>query len=76
MCLVRESTEDEFSVLENQLCPGVVDFLKIMTKSKSYIFAEYACDFVLKNYRELVTAIHKSIFLKLGYGLVRQIAED
>ena len=33
-------------------------------------------NFAMKNNRELVTAIHKSIFLKLGYGLVRQIAED
>ena len=74
--LGQKSTEDEYSVLENQLCPGVVEFLKIMTKFKSYIFAEYAFDFALKNNRELVTAIHKSIFLKLGYGLVRQIAED
>ena len=69
--MVRESTEDEYSVLENQFCPGVVEFLKIMTKSKSYIFAEYAFDFVMKSNKELVTAIHKSIFLKLGYGLIR-----
>ena len=69
--LGQRNTEDEYSVLENQLCPGVVEFLKIMTKSKSYIFAEYAFDFALKNNRELVTAIHKAKFLKLGYGLVR-----
>ncbi|KAL1570188.1 IDH1 [Candida albicans] len=71
LCLARETTEDEYSVSENQLCPGAVEFLKIMTKSKSYIFAEYAFDFVMKSNKELVTAIHKSIFLKLGYGLVR-----
>ena len=69
--MVRESTEDEFCELENQFHPGAVEFLKIMTKSKSYIFAEYAFDFVMKSNKELVTAIHKSIFLKLGYGLVR-----
>ena len=70
--MVRESTEDEYSVLENQFHPGaVVEFLKIMTKSKSYIFAEYAFDFALKNNRELVTAIHKAKFLELGYGLVK-----
>ena len=74
--MVRESTQDEYSVLENQFCPGVVEFLKIMTKSKSYTFAEYAFDFALKNNRELVTTIHKAKFFKLGYGLVRQIAED
>ena len=74
--MVRESTEDEYSVLENQFHPGAVEFLKIMTKSKSYIFVEYAFDFALKNNRELVTAIHKAKFLKLGYVLVRQIAED
>ena len=74
--MVRESTQDEYSVLENQFCPGVVEFLKIMTKSKSYTFAEYAFDFAMKNNRELVTTIHKAKFFKLGYGLVRQIAED
>ena len=69
--MVRESTEDEYSVLENQFHPGAVEFLKIMTKSKSYIFVEYAFDFALKNNRELVTAIHKAKFLELGYGLVK-----
>ncbi|KGU26504.1 hypothetical protein MGM_04279, partial [Candida albicans P75063] len=69
--LVRESTEDEYSVLENQFHPGAVEFLKIMTKSKSYIFVEYVFDFALKNNRELVTAIHKAKFFKLGYGLVK-----
>ena len=69
--MVRESTEDEFCELENQFHPGVVEFLKIMTKFRSYRFAEYAFDFVLKNYRELVTAIHKAKFFKLGYGLVK-----
>ena len=69
--MVRESTEDEYSVLENQFHPGAVEFLKIMTKSKSYIFVEYAFDFALKNNREFVTAIHKAKFLELGYGLVK-----
>ena len=69
--MVRESTEDEYSVLENQFHPGAVEFLKIMTKSKSYIFVEYAFDFALKNSREFVTAIHKAKFLELGYGLVK-----
>jgi len=58
-------------VLENQFCPGVVEFLKIMTKFRSYIFAEYAFDFALKSNKELVTAIHKDKFLELGYELVR-----
>ena len=69
--MVRESTEDDYSVLENRLYLGAVEFLKIMTKSKSYIFVEYAFDFALKNNRELVTAIHKAKFFKLGYGLVK-----
>ena len=69
--MVRESTEDDYSVLENRLYPGVVEFLKIMTKSKSYIFAEYAFDFVMKSNKELVTTIHKAKFLELGYGLVK-----
>ena len=69
--MVRETTEDEYSVLENQLCPGVVEFLKIMTNSGPTYLLNKHFNFALKNNRELVTAIHKAKFLELGYGLVK-----
>ena len=47
--------------------PGVVEFLKIMTRfSPTYLLNKHF-NFAMKNNKELVTAIHKSKFLKLGY---------
>ena len=46
--LVRENTEGEYSGLEHQSYPGVVESLKIMTRFKSERIAKFAFDFALK----------------------------
>ena len=74
--LVRENTEGEYSGLEHQSYPGVVESLKIMTRFKSERIAKFAFDFANKNNRKLVTAIHKANIMKLGDGLFRQTVKD
>lgn len=74
--LVRENTEGEYSGLEHQSYPGVVESLKIMTRFKSERIAKFAFDFALKNNRQVVTAIHKANIMKLGDGLFRQTVKD
>ena len=74
--LVRENTEGEYSGLEHQSYPGVVESLKIMTRFKSERIAKFAFDFAKKNNRQLVTAIHKANIMKLGDGLFRQTVKD
>ncbi len=74
--LVRENTEGEYSGLEHQSYPGVVELLKIMTRFKSERIAKFAFDFARKNNRKLVTAIHKANIMKLGDGLFRQTVKD
>ncbi|KAI5963524.1 IDH1 [Candida pseudojiufengensis] len=74
--LVRENTEGEYSGLEHQSYPGVVESLKIMTRFKSERIAKFAFDFAEKNNRKLVTAIHKANIMKLGDGLFRQTVKD
>lgn len=74
--LVRENTEGEYSGLEHQSYPGVVESLKIMTRFKSERVAKFAFDFAKKNNRKLVTAIHKANIMKLGDGLFRQTVKD
>ncbi|KAL7663328.1 Isopropylmalate dehydrogenase-like domain-containing protein [[Candida] zeylanoides] len=74
--LVRENTEGEYSGLEHQSYPGVVESLKIMTRFKSERIAKFAFDFARKNNRKLVTAIHKANIMKLGDGLFRQTVKD
>ncbi|ODV82547.1 hypothetical protein CANARDRAFT_30744 [[Candida] arabinofermentans NRRL YB-2248] len=74
--LVRENTEGEYSGLEHQSVPGVVESLKIMTKFKTERIAKFAFDFAVKNDRSLVTAIHKANIMKLGDGLFRSTVKE
>lgn len=74
--LVRENTEAEYSGLEHQSVPGVVESLKIITKYKTERVARFAFDFALKNDRKLVTAIHKANIMKLGDGLFRNTIKN
>lgn len=76
MVLVRENTEGEYSGLEHQSVPGVVESLKIITKYKTERIAKFAYDFALKNDRKQVTAIHKANIMKLGDGLFRQTVRE
>ncbi|GME91932.1 unnamed protein product [Ambrosiozyma monospora] len=74
--LVRENTEGEYSGLEHQSVPGVVESLKIMTTHKTERIARFAFDFAVKNDRKLVTAIHKANIMKLGDGLFRRTVKQ
>jgi len=78
--IIRENTEGEYSGLEHQSSPGVVESLKIMTRYKSERIARFAFDFAIKNNRKHVTAVHKANIMKLGDGLFlntcRRIAEE
>ncbi|KAG0709712.1 hypothetical protein DFH29DRAFT_885487 [Suillus ampliporus] len=78
--IIRENTEGEYSGLEHQSYPGVVESLKISTRAKAERIARFAFDFALKNNRKKVTCVHKANIMKLGDGLFlstfRRIAEE
>lgn len=74
--LVRENTEGEYSGLEHQSVPGVVESLKIMTRYKTERVARFAFDFAKRNGRKKVTAIHKANIMKLGDGLFRRTVKE
>lgn len=65
--IIRENTEGEYSGLEHQAVPGVVESLKIMTKAKSERIARFAFDFALKNGRKKVTCVHKVRFFPFSF---------
>lgn len=79
-CIIRENTEGEYSGLEHQSVPGVVESLKIITRAKSERIAKFAFSFALANNRKKVTCIHKANIMKLADGLFRntfnQVAKD
>lgn len=71
LCIIRENTEGEYSGLEHQSVPGVVESLKIITRIKSERIAKFAFAFALANNRKKITCIHKANIMKLTDGLFR-----
>ena len=67
--LIRENTEDLYSGLEHEVVPGVVESLKIITESASTRIARFAFEYVKKNNRKKIHAIHKANIMKLSDGL-------
>jgi isocitrate dehydrogenase (NAD+) len=71
ICIIRENTEGEYSGLEHQSFPGVVESLKIVTRERSERIAKFAFAFATANNRHKVTCVHKANIMKLGDGLFR-----
>ncbi|KAI5810231.1 hypothetical protein DFH27DRAFT_589685 [Peziza echinospora] len=76
MCLIRENTEGEYSGLEHQSVPGVVESLKIVTRMKSERISRFAFQFAKANGRKKLTCIHKANIMKLADGLFRTTFRD
>lgn len=73
--VIREQTEGEYSALEHETVPGVVECLKVITETKSLRIAKFAFDYAVKHNRKKVTAIHKANIMKLGDGLFLRSCE-
>ncbi|KAG7010819.1 Isocitrate dehydrogenase [NAD] regulatory subunit 1, mitochondrial, partial [Cucurbita argyrosperma subsp. argyrosperma] len=67
--VIRENTEGEYSGLEHEVLPGVVESLKVITKFSSERIAKYAFEYAYLNNRKKVTAVHKANIMKLSDGL-------
>ncbi|KAI7864590.1 isocitrate dehydrogenase, NAD-dependent [Spinellus fusiger] len=80
IAIIRENTEGEYSGLEHQPVPGVVESLKIVTRTKTERIARFAFDFAVKNNRKKVTIVHKANIMKLADGLFlrtcREVAKE
>ncbi|CAD8092539.1 unnamed protein product [Paramecium sonneborni] len=70
--VIRENTEGEYSGVEHEVYPGVVESIKVTTKQASLRIAEYAFEFAHLSGRKKVTAVHKANIMKLVDGLFLQ----
>ncbi|XP_074595378.1 isocitrate dehydrogenase [NAD] subunit beta, mitochondrial [Brevipalpus obovatus] len=73
---IREQTEGEYSALEHESVPGVVECMKIITEKKSRRIAKFAFDYATKHDRKKVTAVHKANIMKLSDGLFLKCCEE
>lgn len=66
--VIRENTEGEYSGLEHEVYPGVIESVKVITKEASIRIAEYAFEYAYLNRRKKVTVVHKANIMKICDG--------
>jgi len=76
LVVVRENTEGEYSGLEHEVIPGVVESLKLITRDASTRIAEFAFRYAKLNKRRRVTAVHKATVMKKSDGLFLQCCRE
>ncbi|CAD6184321.1 unnamed protein product [Caenorhabditis auriculariae] len=74
--LIRENTEGEYSGLEHETVPGIVESIKIVTREKIERIARMAFEYATLNGRKKITAVHKANIQKLGDGLFLKVIRD
>ncbi|MEW5310160.1 MAG: hypothetical protein WDW38_001985 [Sanguina aurantia] len=73
---VRENTEGEYSGLEHEVVPGVVESLKVITRKASSRVAAFAFKYAKENNRRKVTAVHKANIMKKADGLFLECCRE
>jgi len=73
---IRENTEGEYSGIEHEIVPGVVQSIKLITEAASRRVSEYAFEYAKANGRKTVTAVHKANIMRLSDGLFLQICRE
>ncbi len=80
LVVVRENTEGLYSGLEHYVVPGVVESLRIITRSAAERIVRFAFELARQKGRRRVTFCHKADVLRLSDGLflatARTVADD
>jgi isocitrate dehydrogenase (NAD+) len=80
LVVVRENTEGLYAGLEHQVVPGVVESVRLITRSAAERIVRFAFEFARHGDRRLVTFCHKADVMRLSDGLflecARLVADD
>ena len=76
LVIVRENTEDLYAGMENEIAPGVVTSLKVITDRASRRIAKFAFEYAERWDRKQVTAVHKANIMKKADGLFLECARQ
>ena len=76
LVVVRENTEDLYAGVEHEVVPGIVQSVKVVTRTASTRIAQFAFEFAASNGRSLVTAVHKANIMKLSDGLFLECCRE
>jgi isocitrate dehydrogenase (NAD+) len=76
MVIVRENTESLYAGLENEVAPGVITSIKVITDKACKRISKFAFDYAKRWGRKEVTAVHKANIMKLADGLFLDCARQ
>lgn len=76
LVVIRENTQGEYSGFEQEVSPGVVQCMKVVTDYASRRIAEYAFKYATEQKRTKVTAIHKANIQKQTDGLFLKVCRE
>lgn len=65
---IRENTEGEYTGIEHEVVPGVIENIKVITRHASARIAEFAFRYAKENGRKSVCAVHKATIMKISDG--------
>lgn len=72
--IFRENTEDLYAGKEIEIAKGIMQSMKIITRTASDRIAKYAFRYASRNSRKKITVFHKANIMKLTDGLFLQCA--
>lgn len=61
--VIRENTEGEYAAMSHEPVPGLVESLKITTRTSSERIARYAFNYAVMWGHKRVTCVHKGTFI-------------
>jgi isocitrate dehydrogenase (NAD+) len=76
LVVIRENTESLYAGLENEVAPGVVTSIKVITETASRRIAHFAFEYAVRWGRHRVTAVHKANIMKKADGLFLDCARE
>ncbi len=76
LVVIRENTEGLYSGQEHMVVPGVVESLRIITRTAAERIVRYAFELARRQGRKRVTFCHKADVLPLSDGLFLKVARE
>jgi isocitrate dehydrogenase (NAD+) len=76
LVIIRENTESLYAGMENEVAPGVVTCIKVITDKASRRIARFAFEYAGRWGRKTVTAVHKANIMKKADGLFLRCAQE
>lgn len=74
--IVRENTEDVYAAIEHQIAPGVMQCLKIITRTGCERLIRHAFEMAINLKRKKITCVHKANIMKMTDGLFLDVFRE